>query len=387
MKANPGGEIAPDEIIGRDRLIERLWRILDRQSLILSAERRMGKTCVIRKMKAELPDNKLAIVRDVEDVRSPLQFAEAVLQDVEEYLRQSNQVARKTRSVLKNLNGMELKGMGFGIKLPNSAASHWKILLTQTVEDLLDHQKDVRTIFFWDEVPYMLRNMGDKEAMEMLDVLRRLRQDYGKLRMVFTGSIGLHHAIDKLRKVGYTNAPTNDMYFIDVPPLSEEDATNLASRLLQGENIPTLNVQMQAKELVLMVNCIPFYIHHLVDIFVEQKNAINKNTVREIIDDCLRDPESRWQMRHYYDRIESYYRLEQQKYALSLLDVLAESDTPLSLQELCDRIQSDPDTSDKEGTRKVLLLLAKDYYIVKDKTLKYQFRLDLIKRYWQLSRG
>ncbi|WP_204105557.1 MULTISPECIES: hypothetical protein [Spirulina sp. CCY15215] len=387
MRANPGGEIAPDEIIGRDRLIERLWRVLERQSLILSAERRMGKTCVIRKMKAELPANKLAIVRDVEDVRSPLEFVEVVLQDVEEYLRKSNQIARKARSVLKNLNGMELKGMGFGIKLPDSAASHWKILLTQTIEDLLDNQKDVRTIFFWDEVPYMLRNMSDEDAMEVLDVLRRLRQDYGTLRMVFTGSIGLHHAIDKLRKVGYTNAPTNDMYFMDVPSLSEEDATDLATRLIQGENIPTFDVQMQAKDIAQMVNCIPFYIHHLIDIFVERKNTINENTVQAIIDDCLRDPDSRWQMRHYQDRIESYYSLEQQRYALNLLDVLAESDDPLSLPELCDRIQSDPDTSNKEKTRKVLDLLAKDYYIIKGKNLKYEFRLDLIKRYWQLSRG
>jgi len=47
MKANPGGQIPPDEVIGRDALIKRLWRILERQSLVLSAERRMGKTCII----------------------------------------------------------------------------------------------------------------------------------------------------------------------------------------------------------------------------------------------------------------------------------------------------------------------------------------------------
>lgn len=44
MKANPGGEIAPSEVIGRDDITRRLWRVLERQSLILSAERRMGKT-------------------------------------------------------------------------------------------------------------------------------------------------------------------------------------------------------------------------------------------------------------------------------------------------------------------------------------------------------
>ena len=55
MKANPGGAIAPEDVIGRDKLIANLWNILDRQSVILSAERRMGKTTVIKKMVLQLP--------------------------------------------------------------------------------------------------------------------------------------------------------------------------------------------------------------------------------------------------------------------------------------------------------------------------------------------
>jgi len=43
MKANPGGEIASAEVMGRDHLIADLWGILEQQSVMLSAERRMGK--------------------------------------------------------------------------------------------------------------------------------------------------------------------------------------------------------------------------------------------------------------------------------------------------------------------------------------------------------
>ncbi|MBP0016707.1 MAG: hypothetical protein J7647_04020 [Cyanobacteria bacterium SBLK] len=189
MRANLGGEIAPDEIIGRDRLIERLWRVLERQSLILSVERRMGKTCVIRKMAAYPPENKLIVLRNVEDLGSPLEFVQAVLQDVEQYLSQYKRTAGKAREVLRNLTDFELKGMELGIELPDIAASHWKILLTRTIEDLLEAREGDRLIFFWDEMPHMLRQMDKKEAMEMLDLLRRLRQTYGGLRMVFTGEI------------------------------------------------------------------------------------------------------------------------------------------------------------------------------------------------------
>ncbi|MEM9544313.1 MAG: ATP-binding protein [Cyanobacteria bacterium P01_E01_bin.42] len=387
MRANPGGEIAPDEIIGRDRLIERLWRVLERQSLILSAERRMGKTCVIRKMAAYPPDNKLIVLRNVEDLGSPLEFVQAVLQDVEQYLSKYKRTARKTRELLKNLADIELKGMGLGIKLPDIAAPHWKNLLTQTIEDLLEVREGDRLIFFWDEMPHMLRQMEANEAMEMLDVLRRLRQTYGTLRMVFTGSIGLHHVIDKLRKSGYTGEPTNDMYPLDVPPLLEEDGTTLATLLIQGESISTFEIQTTAREIARMVDCVPFYIHHLIEALALQGETIDERVVNETIDDCLSSPQNRWQMEHYSDRIEFYYSSERRKYALGLLDALAESDEGLSLDELCDRLRSDPDTEDKEETRKVLNLLAKDYYIVKDKELKYRFRLDLIERYWKLSRG
>jgi ATP/maltotriose-dependent transcriptional regulator MalT len=61
MKANPGGQLTPGEVIGRDRLIRKLWRVLETRSLVLSAERRMGKTSVIKKMTAEASPSKLPI--------------------------------------------------------------------------------------------------------------------------------------------------------------------------------------------------------------------------------------------------------------------------------------------------------------------------------------
>jgi len=50
MRANPGGVLAPEDVIGRDKLIEQIWRVLENQSVVLTSERRVGKTSVIRKM-------------------------------------------------------------------------------------------------------------------------------------------------------------------------------------------------------------------------------------------------------------------------------------------------------------------------------------------------
>jgi uncharacterized protein len=50
MKANPGGQIDSADIIGRDAVISELWERLAQQSIVLTAERRMGKTTIVKQM-------------------------------------------------------------------------------------------------------------------------------------------------------------------------------------------------------------------------------------------------------------------------------------------------------------------------------------------------
>ena len=50
MNINPGGRLELNEIVGRDELIERCWEILERQGLILTGERRIGKSHIVFKM-------------------------------------------------------------------------------------------------------------------------------------------------------------------------------------------------------------------------------------------------------------------------------------------------------------------------------------------------
>jgi hypothetical protein len=382
VKANAGGQIAPNEVFGRDESIASLWEILEQQSVILSAERRMGKTCIIKKMQAEAPSNKLPIYHDLEQVRAPLEFVEAIFQDIEEYLSKRQKVASRTHKLLKDLSGLEIKNF----KLPKEIESDWKKILIEIIADLVANQER-QVILLWDEVPYMLQNIGDRSAMEVLDTLRSLRQTYPDVRMVFTGSIGLHHIISSLKKAGYTNEPTNDMYPVDVSPLSEADAIDLALNLLKGEKIPASNPQETAVAIAQSVNCIPFYIHHLILKLKTQKGNINAQIITEVINDCLLDPLNPWKMDHYRDRIDNYYKDEQRLYALNLLDMLSNSDKSLLFNELFNLLRLEPATQDKEIARTVLRLLERDYYLVRQADRKYCFRYPLIKSYWQILRG
>ena len=283
---------------------------------------------------------------------------------------------------------MEIGGI---VKFPDSIAEEWKTLLRKTIEDLVAYQ-DRTVIFFWDEMPLMLDNIkadkGETVAMEVLDELRSLRQTYDSLRMVYTGSIGLQNVLTSLKRVGYKNAPINDMLKEDVPPLSPADGQDLAYRLLVGENIQTADdLGETAKAIALCADYIPYYIHHLVDEMGLLGEPATATMAQSIITRYLIDPEDRWDLRHYRDRIDNYYQDKEIPLALNLLDSLAIADTALSLNELHQQLQLRLSDLDIEQIRDVLGLIERDHYIIRDETGKFRFRYPLIQRYWKLHRG
>lgn len=85
MKANPGGQLDIKDVIGRDLLIEVIWDTLELQSVVLVAERRIGKTTVMQVME-ELPRSGWRVVRrDVEKCHSAMDFAKQVYSDVDDF--------------------------------------------------------------------------------------------------------------------------------------------------------------------------------------------------------------------------------------------------------------------------------------------------------------
>jgi AAA+ ATPase superfamily predicted ATPase len=395
MKANPGGQIDSADIIGRDAVITELWERLAQQSIVLTAERRMGKTTIIKQMVKEGGAEVFPIYRDLEKVVSPAEFVSNILTDVSAYHSGIKSIEELFGKFTKNFAGWQIGNI---IKIPESSTDRWKEILENAIEYVMSHplsvddwegqQKGKRMIFFWDELPMMLDNFLKREngalvAMEVLDTLRALRQTYPELRMVYTGSIGLHHVISKLKDAGYNNAPTNDMYTYDLQPLDASDAIDLATRLLEGENVATTDRSAVATEISQQVDRIPFYIHHSILKLKSLRQEISPDLVKAQIDLVLCDPNP-WDMNHYQERIKTYYRDGSDKIALAILDTIAESTIGLSLEQIRDRNLAIPDL---EMFRTVLKLLRQDGYLVMNIDKTYSFRYGFIQRYWQYQRG
>jgi hypothetical protein len=386
MKTNPGGQLAPNEVVGRDPLIAKLWKVLARQSLVLTAERRIGKTSIVKKMAAQPQDGVRVFWRDVEGFRTPFEFADCVFQDVRAELSRKDRLMNRVRELMEQIGGVEFQG----IKLPQKVTPHWKALLIKTLEDLAEHQEGL-FVFCWDELPMMLdkvkRDLGETEAMEVLDTLRSIRQTLPQVRMIFTGSIGLHHVLSQMREAGYANDPTNDMFKQEVLPLDWVDACQLAEQLLHGERIWVEDSRELARAIAKAVDCFPYYIHHVVDAMKWIDKPKSLALVEEVILTGLCDDGNRWDMAHYHDRISTYYAETDQTLTLAILDELAQTDLPLSFPELCNRLGMQMAVPEPEEVRKLLTLLRRDHYLIQQPDGLYRFKFGLIQRYWRLYRG
>src|ERR1039457_5058878 len=111
MRANPGGEVGPSDVIGRDRLIEDLWRALEAQSVVLTSERRIGKTTVICKMQKEASKSSaspFSVLRDLEGLRTVQEFVDCVYVDVERRLSGTERAKQRFWCLLSKLGGTQI---------------------------------------------------------------------------------------------------------------------------------------------------------------------------------------------------------------------------------------------------------------------------------------
>lgn len=386
MKANPGGNLDPKQVYGRDAMITLLWDRLDAQSILINAERRIGKTQILRKMLAEPRKGWKPIFRDLEQIHSAQEFAELVYDDVQQFLGTPEKAKNLVRRFFEENETDHV----------NLKARTWKKLLTSAIGDLMQSAQTERLVFLWDEVPYMLesifKNDGPNIAAEVLDTIRSLRVEQTKFRVIFTGSIGLHHVLGKLSAAGIPTSAKNDMYSVTVTPLAPRDAESLAAALLLGEKVSCENNEDAAATIAEAVDYFPFYIHHVVaGLRVEQLPATEEN-IRDFVARQLVDASDSWQLAHYRTRLSTYYPVgDDAKDVAIVLDVLALTEDPadsLSVDEILTAASNrQACVTDRNDLLRLLRMMDADHYLSRDTTGGYRFRFPLICRWWKLDRG
>jgi len=231
------------------------------------------------------------------------------------------------------------------------------------------------------------RESGESAAMEVLDTLRSLRQMQPRLRMVFTGSIGLHNVISSLSASCYRNSAVNDMLTVDVPPLTPREGERLAQGLIEGESIEVEDLGKVARTISEEVSHIPYYIQYVVDRLKSVGGRVDVAVVTAVVAACVTDAQDAWSLGHYLKRIYSYYSPDEAEFAVRILDVIGGSGRALGFDDVFNLVKLRIVTEDREMVLRVLRLLESDDYIVRTKRGRFVFRFPLVRRWWRYERG
>ena len=388
MQINPGGRLKMQDVIGRDEQIARYWEILERQGLVLTAERRIGKTHIVLKMMEECRDGFLPFYQDLERIHSVVDLIRSVYATVNESL--SGSTGLKSRLAKWSTWLPERIG---AVDLP-TGEKHWQIFFDTVFEDLMRISDDKVILLIWDEFPLMIYNLqrrhGSLSAMELLDHLRALRSAHAdKLRFLFTGSIGLHLVIRNLQKEGYANDPVNDMLTEAVSPIAHRHTCDLAAGLLVNTRAAPEQIPILASQIAEEVGGYPYYVHHIVDLLQKLTREIDHDDVTAAVNTLVYDPHDPTHLNHYVSRLSTYYDDSEQRLALIVLDVMATLMKPKQVASIAELSRVRDSAISDEQVRATLRLLAQDHYVIPHQTsdgLAYDFRWSLVKRWWRETR-
>ncbi len=393
MKPNPGGTLAGEAILNREKEIESIWRALQNQSVVVTSERRVGKTSILRKMEENPEDGWSPILYLVEGKEHPVEFVEGLYETLVEKKLLKNKFHKLKKFYTKYVGGEQIGSW----KLPQ-IKRNWKPLLDSIMQDIIDSGKKVLLMF--DELPLMLAKfiksgeIGPLGTMGFLDTLRELRNKYEALKnvfFIFCGSIGIHLVIKDLkRNHGYNSDPVNNMKIISISSMDEAGAKKLCLELSEGAPF-----QLSGKDEIFNYICqetdrLPFYIHHVFNYFYESgEKVITKKHVDESIDFLLNDPKDEGFFRHYLDRIKTYYDSEMQKIALLILDSACQKNDYWEEDDIINIVKSHMEI-DSEPVKETLDLIWSDHYLVrniKNNRRTYHFRYAILKKWWKVNRG
>lgn len=391
-----------NKIFGREKVIERIWKLLPEFSILFTAERRVGKTTVLDELERIPKEGYLVIYSDLEKIDSPLEFVNDVLNRVTPFISKEDRASGWFFKLWKILEGTQVGGI---IKIPEHKEKDWKELLQVAINAICNNTDDI-VVFLWDELPYMLQKINGHEissgsvnssSLQIMDTLRALRKEQKGLRMVFTGSIGLHHVLKTLTNETYASESVNDMEKVALTPLDEASAKEMVRFHLNKEEKSNGVKEQLIKNIALQCDYIPFYIEKLIRRLAIHEEYLSQTLVDQEIAYILTDASNDWELEHFRTRLATYYKgeiidtndhnIQRSIIAKSILNHCAVVSNSQSIDECYQAVKANYSINDRDLIIETLNNLVKDHYLQRNVQGDYQFYFSLVQRWWILSEG
>jgi len=382
-----GGQVRLEDIVGRDKLIERVIYDLNNTSIIINEIRRFGKTSFLRLLESKAPDNWICVNTTVQGAFTTAKLIEITLQNILNQARAREKIKKTifavghaVKNAKLNLNGFEF---ALGKEYEADALSTFRAVLGSIGKQLIKDKKIM--VIIWDEFPdaiqAILKKEGKDAANEIMKFFRAMREnkDSQSIRWVLTGSIGMHHIFRE-----FSGSDTiNDMATVSLDPLESRYIRWMSVCLLLEINRNTDGSDYLADA----SGGIPFVLEMMIK-YIRDFDASVPQSVKDA-ESLLIEAASEINLGKNWtpllERVGSYYG-ENAKTAEAVLDIIAMF--PVEDRMIGELLRKRAKKPVNENTLDVILtLLLNDHYLKYDNASRlYAWKHEPLRIIWKARR-
>ncbi|MDE2998455.1 MAG: AAA family ATPase [Gemmatimonadota bacterium] len=389
MNSATGRWVSGDDFFDRKRELQILeTRVRDRNHVLLTGQRRMGKTSIVRELGRRLEaDGWIFLFADVEGATS----AEDVITEIARAAHPVRSIASRFAAAMKrfiNENFEEITAIEFGVKIRAGLnEGNWRHHGEQMFNVCANQDRPVLLVI--DELPIFLKRMlqQDENAHRVDQFLSWLRGVLQKLGdgapvLIVSGSIGLEPLV---RRIGIPDR-INHLYPYRLGPWDLDTSVKCFNRLAESYAFTVKDGVAEAVYNALGIG-IP---HHVQSFFarlrdfatMHGRDLVKLNDVDHVYRNELLGPSGQSNLVHYETRLKE--GLEDESYPIAM-EILAEaavqevftSDARHSLGRMYSRLVDDAPSRIAD----ILEVLEHDGYL-KLVNGGYRFESRMLKDWW-----
>ena len=368
------------ECFDREDEINEIIKALKKESVLLAAPRRFGKTVIMERVMALLEEKGETCLRlDTQYMDSPEEFIQETAREISKIKEKG--IIEKLKKVFDSIQEVDLGIVRFKREQFHEEMKNWVSKGNELFDILSESFENVYV--FVDELSEAIKNMMDigrnQEARKFLQWLRSIRQNRKNVKFIVAGSSSFHRIASNLGAI----QTINDLKQIKIDAFSEREAKKFIKEFFKKRKWK-YKEEIGEKILQIVGVPIPYFLSVILETIEFYKNIdrkkINEEFIEEVYNEKVLGNYGKGYFEYYWQRIRINYK---QPFSKAVKEIL---------RELCyNNLSKDfayhifvnvTGINDKEAFENMLYEMENDFYI---KTVgdKIKFYSKILKEWWR----
>lgn len=390
MRSSTGRWVTGDDFFDREPELQILEsRVRDGNHVLLTGQRRMGKTSLAKELGQRLElDGWVSLFADVEGATC----SEDVIADIAEGIHPIRPISSRITSVMSRWfdeNVEEISASEFRLKIRAGLSGSWRRWGNELIDQCAQH--DQRVLLIIDELPiFLLRLLRDEDGLRNVDAFLSWLRSVFQIRttespiLLVSGSIGLGPLVQRL---GIPDR-INYLHPFRLGPWTRETSIECLQCLAESNEL-TIDSEVANAAYEALGSGVPHYVQsffaHLHEFAVMRGlSHLTVDDANSVYRNALLGPSGQSDLAHYEARLKN--ALDEQSHRIAL-EILAEAATQgvfsSSARSSLERWYEPVVPTAAKMVKEVLDVLTHDGYLHADDD-GYRFSFHLLETWWSI---